>query len=277
MAYFLFVDESGLDARSSPYEVLGGIAIKDEDIWNLIKAIHNLEFRYFDMRYSTGNRELKARKLLKRKTFRLASQIGPIPHVERRVLARRCLENGSTAGHAELAALSQAKLEFVRDLLQTALAFRCKAFASVFVNRGGNEELIDFLRKDYVYFFERFFYFLEGHDDSMGAIVFDEREKSESHILLSQIEAYFKRTENGRERSLLIIPEPLFVHSDLTSGIQIADIIAYCISWSYRLRGMDKPIREELRPYLDIIKRMRFRTTREFEEGEKRIWSVVVV
>jgi hypothetical protein len=32
MAYFLFIDESGQDHHDSPYEVLAGITVKDEDL-----------------------------------------------------------------------------------------------------------------------------------------------------------------------------------------------------------------------------------------------------
>jgi Protein of unknown function (DUF3800) len=53
-------------------------------------------------------------------------------------------------------------------------------------------------------------------------------------------------------KALLVapIPEPFFVHSDLTTGIQIADLIAYCLSWAYRLAGMSEPARAELAPYI---------------------------
>ena len=70
MAYFLFIDESGQDRRESPYEVLAGVAIEDRDLWNLLQTIQEAEIRLFGERYSGGSRELKAKKLLKRKVFR---------------------------------------------------------------------------------------------------------------------------------------------------------------------------------------------------------------
>jgi hypothetical protein len=47
MAHFLFVDESGYDSGPSPYGVLGGFAIEDRDVWNLIKATHDAEIIAF--------------------------------------------------------------------------------------------------------------------------------------------------------------------------------------------------------------------------------------
>jgi hypothetical protein len=84
------------------------------------------------------------------------------------------------------------------------------------------------LRKDYAYLFERFYYFLEDADPSaLGIVVFDELDKAQSHILLAQMDRYFKVTQKGRQRSGRIIPEPFFVHSDLTTGVQLADLVAY--------------------------------------------------
>ena len=96
--------------------------------------------------------------------------------------------------------------------------------------------------------FERFHHFLSNKSGvlPMGIIVFDEKEKIQSHVLLSQMEEYFLSTRMGQSRSDLIIPQPLFVHSDLTSMVQMADLIAYLISWGVRLRGMNKSARSEL-------------------------------
>ena len=53
-------------------------------------------------------------------------------------------------------------------------------------------------------------------------------------------------TAVGRHRANRIIPEPFFVHSDLTTGVQIADLVAYVISWGFRIPRMTKPARAEL-------------------------------
>lgn len=120
------------------------------------------------------------------------------------------------------------------------------------------------LRKDYVYLFERFYYFLEDKPgEPRGIMVFDEMDKSANHLLLGQMDKYFKKTTKGRYRAGLIIPEPFFVHSDLTTGIQVVDFVAYIISWNFRVGKLNKAPREELNRYLELIKPMRYRTTRE--------------
>ena len=65
------------------------------------------------------------------------------------------------------------------------------------------------------------------------------------------------------------------MHSDLTTGVQIADLVAYCISWALQLTRMTKPIREELKPYIDQIMRLRHKAVRQkMGNPAFEIWSV---
>ncbi len=223
MSYLLFVDESGIDRRQSPYEVLAGICFEDRDLWNLVCQAQDAETRFFGRRVTTGLLELKAKKLLKSKVFRLASQIEPLPEDVRTRLAQECLERteaahgvagGGGAGRLQLTALAQAKLAYVSYVLELCSRYRGIAFASIVSNDTPRPQG-DFLRKDYSYLFERFYYFLEARStDEMGLVIFDELERSQCHILLDQMSRYFRSTIPGRARSARIIPEPFFVHID---------------------------------------------------------------
>lgn len=129
MAFFLFIDESGQDHHDSPYEVLGGIAIEDKDLWNFIRCAHDLEIDCFGRKYREKDNEIKARSFLKRKTFRLANQLPAIAMPERTSLAKRALDNGSSITKLGLTALAQAKLDYVCKLLELCQRFRFKVFA----------------------------------------------------------------------------------------------------------------------------------------------------
>ncbi len=278
MSYLLFVDESGQDQRDSPYEVLAGISVEDRDLWNLITALHASEQQHFGRRYTQGVRELKGSNLLTQKTFRLAAQEPAIPEEDRTELARACLDSGATANRRELTALAQAKLSFVREALILAARFRCRCFASI-ADGDAPRPAANYLRKDYAYLFERFFYFLEDiAGDVSGIVVFDELEKSSSHILLDQMHRYFRETATGRHRSSRIIPEPFFVHSELTTGIQLADLAAYIISWGVRSPRMNRPARQELDEHSRLVIQLRYISTREVGANPAfRIWSFVVI
>lgn len=281
MAYFFFVDESGVDRQQTPYEVICGIAIEDRDLWTLVRQIKQLEKDILGTEYRNPNREIKGKKFLKNKVFRQAADMAPFQIEERTRLAKECLVDGEHAGKHQMIALAQAKLAYVEELLTLCNQYRLKIFASITTEPirdtdGGGDF---FLRRDYVYLLERMYYYLEDkRQEDQGVLVFDELEKTQSHILIGQIENYFKKTSNGRLRSNLLIPEPFFVHSDLTTGVQIADLIAYIITWGMRLRGMNKPARPELNKFIELIKPLRYLAEREVDTvPDMKIWSVCYV
>jgi hypothetical protein len=203
----------------------------------------------------------------------------PIPIAERTENARKALDPSLPVTKQGLTSLAQAKLDYARQILELSIQYRCKVFASIVADPRTIPSDQNMLRKDYVYLFERFYYFLEDKKDSpQGIVVFDELDKSASHLVLGQMDKYFKSTLKGRTRSALIIPEPFFVHSDLTTGIQIVDFIAYILSWNFRAGKLDKVCRPELNSYLELIKPMRYITSREINHVRNHtIWSIAIV
>jgi hypothetical protein len=56
------------------------------------------------------------------------------------------------------------------------------------------------------------------------------------------------------------LPEPFFVHSDITTLVQVADLVAYTLNWGWRLEGkMTKPTRMELEPFAVQIVGLQFK------------------
>ena len=274
MAWFLFIDESGHDRVASPYEVLAGVAIQDRALRELVGCLHDAEFDAFGRRYSDGHRELKGSVLLKRKVFRHRELNVEFDPADIPALAKAALDDGARADASMLKALAVAKLHYVASVFDICARFDCRAFASI-VETDAPRTTGSGLRKDYAYLFERFFYFLEDNNvGEQGIVVFDEVEKSKSHLLIDQMHRYFAQTAVGRRRASRIIPEPFFVHSDLTTGVQIADLVAYVISWGFRMPRMTKPAREELSPFANRIARLRYRAVRErLGNPEFEIWS----
>jgi hypothetical protein len=285
VSYLLFVDESGVDQHDSPYEVLAGVAIQDQQLWNLVCRIQDAEVEHFGRRVAAGTLELKGKGLLKRKTFRLAAQLPPMEPQERRSLAQSCLEKGQRSKgqqvsngvtRAELTALAQAKIAFVTRALELCVSHYVRAFASI-VPRSAPRPAGEFLRKDYAYLFERFFYFLEeNRAEELGLVIFDELEHSQCHVLVDQMALYFRKTAKGRLRAPRIIPEPFFVHSELTTAIQIADLVAYIIVWGIRFGSMDGSRREELASLGDLVLELRYRGKRQ-DQPDFPIWSFTLI
>jgi hypothetical protein len=282
MAFFIFIDESGIDGTSNNnYEVLCGASIEDRDLWSLISALKNLEEKILGVRYSNQEREIKGRKFLNKSTFKQASWFNDIADEERTALCKKCLLHGEFASRREISGMAQAKLAYVKNLLQICSQFRVKIFATLCIDsvRSTDTGSGVLLRRDYVFLFERIYYFLEDKKQGdQGVIVFDELEKSQSHILVGQLEGYFKKTIKGKQWANLVIPEPFFVHSDLTTGIQIADMIAYILSFGLRLNYMTNPARPELQEFVNLILPLRYSTERELDGvPNMKVWSVTYV
>lgn len=135
------------------------------------------------------------------------------------------------------------------------------------------------MRKDYSCLFERFFYLLEDKvSKEIGIVVFDELEKARSHVLVEQMSKYFLETERGRMRSGRILPEPLFAHSDLTSALQVADLIAYVTNWGVEITNRITPARSELEEFGQMVCKLRYRATREKHGNpDFNVWSFAVI
>lgn len=89
---------------------------------------------------------------------------------------------------------------------------------------------------------------------------------------------YFSRQGRGEVRAGRVIPEPFFVHSRLTTGVQLADLVAYIIAWNVRVGKMSRPARPELEPLGQIVSRLRYRAVREVNENSDfAIWSIAVI
>ena len=288
MSIFLFIDESGHDHQESPYEVLAGIAIKDRNLWNLILEIKAIEKRLFGDFYSINRVELKAKKLLKTKTYRLAAQMTKIDSDDLPTLAQKCIQNGEKATRDQLPGLAQAKIVYATQVIQACLNVGGNIFASIIDYSAAMSQpklsdfaTLSFLRKDYNYLFERFYYYLEDlGNNEMGIVVFDELDKIKSHLLLEQMTEYFIKTRKGRERSSFIIPEPFFVHSDLTVGVQIVDLAAYILNWGFRTGKMTKPLRKELLPLVNMLCNMRALSRRvipTISSDPIDIWSITLI
>ncbi|HET7234157.1 MAG TPA: DUF3800 domain-containing protein [Longimicrobium sp.] len=152
-----------------------------------------------------------------------------------------------------------------RGIFQLLRDFEAVVFATAIprrIRRPVSQEQEDFLRRDYVYLLERYFYFLEHVRDS-GLLVMDETEKTLDRRFVQQMERYFQHTRIGRFRAERVVPSPFFVSSDMTYPIQAADVCIYCINAGFRLpaRGMDAPARAEIQQeFGPWLSRLQFRS-----------------
>lgn len=275
MSWLLFLDESGHDHKSLPYEVRGGVAVHASRLWALVRELQRVEYAAFGTRLLQYGKELKGCKLLDKDRLRWAAQGPQMEDEERQKLCRRFLTKGlekSVPRRDEFTAYGQACLEMVRGMFQVLQDLDATIFAAA-IPRGTRKpntpEARSYLRKDLVYLLQRYFDFLESRQEH-GLLVLDEVEKSEDRRFVRRLERYFTKTQTGRYRSTWIVPSPFFVASDMAYPVQVADMLIYCINWSFRLptRGMDAPTREDLSgEFGPWINRLQFRG-QGYRDGE---------
>ena len=59
MSYLLFLDESGHDHRTMPYEVRGGVALHASELWPFVQDMQRLELASFGTTLNQFQAELK--------------------------------------------------------------------------------------------------------------------------------------------------------------------------------------------------------------------------
>ena len=253
MTWLLFMDESGHDHKTMPYEVRGGVAIHVGQIWPFVRAAYQLELDCFGCQLGLYQIEIKGSSLLDRKRYKLASQGERMLDEERRKLCRSFLTKGlekKSPKHNEFTAYGQACLEMAHGLFQLLFVHQAVLIAAAIprtIRKPDTSEAEEYLRKDHVFLLERFFYLLEAKTEH-GILVMDEQDKTEDRRFVQRMERYFTKTAPGRYRTTWIVPTPFFVSSDMTYAVQAADLCIYCVNWGFRLPaiGMDAEQRDEI-------------------------------
>lgn len=264
MSWLLFLDESGHDHKSMPYEVRGGVALHAGELWPFVQAVQRLELDAFGADLAQYQKELKGSKLLDKDRFKWAAQGSVMEGEERRKHCRGFLTKGlekKPPSRLEFTAYGQACLEMARGLFQSLRDRGAVLFAVAIprtTTKPATYEAEEYLRKDQVFLLERFFYFLEM-ERQHGLLVMDEVEKTADRHFVRRLQRYLTKAATGRFRSQWIVPSPFFVASDMACPVQAADLCIYCVNWGFRLPalGMDAAVRPEIesefRPWLDTL------------------------
>ena len=253
MSWLLFMDESGHDHRNTPLEVRGGIALHAKAVWAFTNAVREAEREIFGLNLFEYGIELKGSKLLEHQRFTWAKRKVAFSDIDRQKLVRRFLDQKmkkTKPSQDEFIAYGQASLKMVHRIFDLLSTHNAKLFAAAIpkgVKPPPNYKLSDFLRKDQNFLLERYFWFLEAEREH-GLLVMDQTDKAEDRRFLSRIRNYFEKSQNGRRRAAWIVPTPLFVDSELSAGVQAADICIYCVNWGFRRQewGFTGPSRTDI-------------------------------
>lgn len=240
MSWLLFMDESGHDHRSCPFEVRGGVALHTKKLWHFVQSMRKLEEECFGCQLSDFGKEIKGSTLLDRKRFKFAGQdVSEIPCGLRQKRVRSFFEKGKrkeSPTREEFEAYGQACITMAQRVFEELDSHDAFVFASIVprsISKPNDPIFEEYLRKDHVFLLERYFYMLEEKEDE-GLLIMDEVEKTADRKFVKRMERYYVNTDKGRYRATRVIPTPLFVASDMAYAVQAADICIYAINWGYR-------------------------------------------
>ncbi len=253
MSWLLFMDESGHDHRNMPMEVRGGIAIHSSKIWPFIQDWDKARAEIFGANFIELGGEIKGSKLLERKRIEWADQMHPLSKEARHKAINRFLtqkQQKEAPTRRDFTAYGQASLMMAERIFDMLSRHEAVLFASLIpkgVKPPRDFQFNHYLRKDHVFLQERFFCFLE-HKAEHGLFVMDQTEKQQDKRFVKQLQNYYTKTHTGRSRTQWIIPSPLFVDSEMSIGVQAADLCLYCINWGFRMESWQftGPRREEI-------------------------------
>ncbi|MHB1424860.1 MAG: DUF3800 domain-containing protein [Gemmataceae bacterium] len=285
MAWLQFLDESGHDHKQMPYEVRGGVALQDSQLWPFALAMQRLERDAFGCSLVEYQKELKGSTLLDKKRFKFAYQGAAMATAARQKHCRAFLTKGlqrANPSSEEFCAYGQPCIEMARGIFQLLRDHKAVLFASAIpcgTGKNPGTATEDYLRKDHVFLLERFFYFLEAQKQN-GLLVMDALEKTNDRKFVRQMEAYFTKTATGRYRTQWIVPTPFFVSSDMVYPVQAADLCIYCANWCFRLpsQGMNEPIREEVRfEFFDWLRDLQYHGTGYRDGKVFESWGICFV
>src|SRR4029077_17865047 len=153
MSYLLFLDESGHDHRTMPYEVRGGVALHASELWPFVQDLQRLELASFGTALHQFKAELKGSSLLAQDRIKWAAQDSRILDEERRKHCRGFFTKGlekKAPTQLEFAAYGQACLEMATgmiELLTRDKARLCAAAIPRRVIKPDTYEAEEYLRK----------------------------------------------------------------------------------------------------------------------------------
>jgi hypothetical protein len=163
-------------------------------LWLFVQQLQAAEFAAFGASLREYSKELKGSKLLNKDRFRWAAQAEWMPDEVRRKHSRGFMTKGlekQAPTRDEFTAYGQACLEMARAVFEALRSFDARLFASVIprtVIKPDAFHAEEYLRRDYVFLLERYFYFLES-ERAHGLLVLDAVDKGADQRFVRQKDA----------------------------------------------------------------------------------------
>lgn len=220
------------DGSSAKFGALCGIGIPIADYSKVSSAVYKLKLSVLGKEYA-DNYELKGKKLLNPRTFRLREQ-NPME--------------------------KQKNIDFVKSLIQIFKRYKLPVFGCVSFDQTSADfkcSNTDVLDKTFKSICERInMYMKREHDKRKAIIVFDNRDHATDEKNATAMTKYLVRTVPGKTMSTSILEIPMFAISQAHNiGLQLADIVTTIIglhaSGTVEISDLYQPLHQQIYTWKD--------------------------
>jgi hypothetical protein len=271
MSWFLFIDEPGDHQLTSPYGLLSGIAVEDQQVWTLARKLRDAQEQYFGAQLITADGSyLTAETMLGEEVGGIGTELVEFRNLMTRspLAATRLFESEDAA---DTGAIAEAMVDYCDFALGLAKDFGAAAFAMFFPVDAITVQLGTQLRKDYAFLFERYYHYVStAKNPSIGILVMPRNAREQTYVSHQAMIDYATKTTNGRIRSQIIVPNPLYVDGYLSIVHQLVDIFSHVSRWSVRLQNMSADSRSDMSSLAARCMDLRFSYK---SENGKKDWS----
>ena len=236
--YFFYVDESGDRGikSSRPIYVLAAIGLYENRWYKFYRHITNIKRRLLANLHKNKGVELQL--------------------ADCEIKSRWIRDPRERAKHRFLRHLSDAEIENLVENYYTQIDYHFMTIIVIVIDKSKIDPYYDFNasklhRKAWELLCERIENFMtEYHHKHNAVIICDDMNKNEN-ISLAMKHSYFKETKTSSGLELRhIIEMPLFVRSELSEGVQLADLCAYNFQRAFRDKDMEYSYFKMLIPHL---------------------------
>lgn len=214
----VFIDESGHprpnDNTNRP--VLLGVCIKETNIRELTSRIYKIKMEI----YNKSDVEVKATNLITRRIF---------------------FKN-----------LTRNK-EFVDKIMDLVFQIDLNVFAIIMEKPDVNPYFKEgILPKQYFYMLKRIELYCQNHQYPMAMVIFDEQDRNEDQKISVAFNNFLFQSALGKSFEK-ILEIPLFVNSQITPGIQLADLMAGIVRHYYEEELYNKKPEDQFQEWIDKL------------------------
>lgn len=221
----LFVDESYQQVERTTHLAIGGVLVSADRYRQLMACVYQLKQRYFISNLAVDCGDPDALRTARQRGVLVDGEVTQAELKANKLLGPRVARHYAATGSA-------IGFELVQELLGSLHDLDARVFGTLSEVHDVQAVLrprADLLPRQLAFLLERANDYAAGRGDQrVICTVFDSVHLGQDHGIEAGVSNFMFRTSKGQQMRQ-IVPQPFFVNSMLTPGLQVADIVSYLL------------------------------------------------